>query len=225
MELLFSALAFSTAALQVATVVFLFLGTIRKYAFVLAYCLLQLATSVVEMTVALKFGPRSRQFFELFWTDEIVLDVLLFFILILLTYRAMEGSTAQGHVRRLLGGVMLMAMLLPFVLFKGAFVTMAWFDHTSQLLNFGGAILNLGLWDRAAGVAEEGSTTADSERRVRRGGHGSGDFVRMPAAESPFFGRLAQSGIDGGGSGVRASAPDRSLDSLLGIPACETFAE
>jgi hypothetical protein len=151
MELLFNALAFSTAVLQVATVVFLFLGTIRKYAFVLAYCLLQLATSVVEMTVAIKFGHRSRQFFELFWTDEIVLDVLLFFILILLTYRAMEGSTAQGHVRRLLGGVMLMVMLVPFVLFKGAFITMAWFDHTSQLLNFGGAILNLGLWTALLG--------------------------------------------------------------------------
>lgn len=151
MEFLSSTLAFSTALLQVATVVFLFLGPIRKYRFVLVYCLLQLGTSVAEMTVANQFGPKSKLYAKLFWTDEIVLDILLFFILILLTYRAMNGSPAQGQMRRVLGGVMLMAMLLPFVLFKGAFVTMSWFDHTSQLLNFGGAILNLGLWTALLG--------------------------------------------------------------------------
>jgi hypothetical protein len=151
MEFLFSNLAISTAALQVATVVFLFLRPIRKYGFVLAYLLLQLGTSAVEMTINSKLGTGSKLYFKIFWTDEIVLDILLFFILILLTYRAMEGSPAQGHMRRALGAVMVMAMVLPFVLFKGAFVTNAWFDHTSQLLNFGGAILNLCLWTALLG--------------------------------------------------------------------------
>ncbi len=144
-------LSYSTALLQVATVVFMLAGHIRKYAFVLIYCLLQLGTSMVEMTVTSRFGPRSRLFYHLFWTDEIGLDLVLFFILIVLTYRAMEGSPAQAAMGRMLGAVIAIVMALPFVLFKGAFVKTAWFDHMSQLLNFGAALLNLGLWTALLG--------------------------------------------------------------------------
>jgi hypothetical protein len=150
-ENLFRILAFATALFQVATVVFLFLGRIRKYAFVLGYCLLELGTSVVEMTVTGTLGGHSRQFRIIFWTDELVLDVVLFCILILLTDRAMEGSPARGAMRRMLGAVMVVALALPFVLYRGAFVKAAWFDHTAQLLNFGAAILNLGLWTALLG--------------------------------------------------------------------------
>jgi hypothetical protein len=139
-------LSVSLGLLQVAIVVLLLWGPVRKYAFVLGYCLLQVGTSVGEHLVNLRFGFKSKQYAMVFWTDEIVLDLLLFFILILLTYRAMEGNAAQRPMGRLLGAVTLMVMVLPFVLYKGAFVKTSWFDHTSQLLNFGAAILNLGLW-------------------------------------------------------------------------------
>lgn len=151
MEILFSPLAFTTALLQVATVVFLILGPTRKYAFVLGYLLLQLGTSVVEMTVNHKFGAGSKLYRNLFWTDEFTLDVVLFVILILLTDRAMEGSAARGRMRRVLGAVAAVVIVLPFVLYKGVFVRGAWFDHASQLLNFGAAILNLGLWTALLG--------------------------------------------------------------------------
>jgi hypothetical protein len=144
-------LGVATGLMQVGTVVFLSIGLVRKYAFVLAYCLLQVITSLLEVVLLRKFGPASRQFGNLFWTDEIVLDLLLFFILTVLTYRALEGSPARAAMGRLLGAVTLVVMILPFVLFKGAFVKMSWFDHTSQLLNFGAAILNLGLWTALLG--------------------------------------------------------------------------
>lgn len=138
--------AWSIGLMQLGTVIFLLWGPARKYAFVLEYCLLQLFTSALEVVVSREFGTGSKQYRTAFWTDEIVLDLLLFFILLLLTHRAMEGSPAQGAMDRMLGAVAAMAAALPFVLYRGAFVKTAWFDHTSQLLNFGAAILNLGLW-------------------------------------------------------------------------------
>jgi hypothetical protein len=156
-EYVLNVLAVSLAVLQVGTVILLLLrGPVRKYAFVLAYCSLQVGTSLVEMLIERKFGRTGKLYAAAFWTDEIALDLLLFFILILLTYRAMEGSPAQKQMGRMLGAVTLIVMVLPFVLYKGApnvldlgsmtAVKTAWFDHTSQLLNFGAAILNLGLW-------------------------------------------------------------------------------
>src|SRR5580658_2393909 len=132
--------------MQLGSVVFLLLGPVRRYRFVLAYCSLQLCTSALETVTLRKFGSRSRQYSTAFWTDEIVLDLLLFLILILLAYRAMEGSPARGTMGRLLGAVTVIAIALPFVLFKGAFVKTAWLGHASQVLNFGAAIVNLGLW-------------------------------------------------------------------------------
>jgi hypothetical protein len=145
-EYVLDVLAVSLALLQVGTVILLLRGPARKYAFVLAFCSLQVGTSVGEMLIERKFGRASKLYAMAFWTDEIVLDLLLFFILILLTYRALEGSAAQKQMGRMLGAVTLIVMVLPFVLYKGAFVKTSWFDHTSQLLNFGAAILNLGLW-------------------------------------------------------------------------------
>jgi hypothetical protein len=145
------ALAVLIGLLQLGTVVFLCLGPVRKYAFVLAYCSVQLLTSLTEIWVENKFGSKSRYFSTAFWTDEIALDLLLFFILILLTYRAMEGSPARDGMRRGLAAVAVIVTALPFVLFKGPFDRPAWLNNTSQLLNFGAAILNLGLWTALLG--------------------------------------------------------------------------
>ena len=137
--------------LQFGSVVFLVFGPARKYSFVLGYCSLQLCTSLLETVVSSKFGTGSRQYRAAFWTDEIVLDLLLFLILIVLTYRAMEGSPVRKAMWRMLGAVTVIVVALPFVLFKGAFVKTPWLDHTSQLLNFGAGILNLGLWTALLG--------------------------------------------------------------------------
>jgi hypothetical protein len=140
------AVGVSIGLLQLGTVILLMAGPARKYAFVLIYCLLQLGTSLAEFVVAHRFGTRARAYRVIFWTDEIVLDLLLFLILILLTYQAMEGSPVRGAMSKMLVAFSLIAVSLPFVIFKGAFVKSTWFDQTSQLLNFAAAILNLGLW-------------------------------------------------------------------------------
>ncbi len=152
MDHFLDAIAAAVSLTQLGTVaLLLFYGAVRKYGFVLTYCMVQLCTSLGEVVVERRFGARSWQYRELFWTDELVMDLLLFLILILLTYRAMEGSPARATTGRILSAVAFLAVFLPLVLFKGAFKSFAWFDHTSQLLNFSGAVLNLGLWTALLG--------------------------------------------------------------------------
>jgi len=61
--------AFATGLLQFGAVVFLLLGEVRRYPFVLGYCSLQLLTSLLEFLVLRTFGARSSQYRMVFWTD------------------------------------------------------------------------------------------------------------------------------------------------------------
>ena len=105
--------------MQLGIVVFLLFGPVRRYAFVLGYCVLQLFTSVLEMVISREFGHSSKRYWRVFWSDEIALDLLLFFILMLLTHRAMEGSPLRAAMQKLLGAVAAMVVALPFVLYHG----------------------------------------------------------------------------------------------------------
>ncbi|MBZ5677398.1 MAG: hypothetical protein LAP61_24405 [Acidobacteriia bacterium] len=67
-------------------------------------------------------------------------------MVITLIYRALEASPVRIAMGRLLGAVVAVVLVVPFVLFSARRFSTNWFDGTSQLLNFGAAILNLGLW-------------------------------------------------------------------------------
>ena len=43
-------------------------------------------------------------------------------------------------------------LVVPFLIFSARRFSTAWFDGTSQLLNFGAAIMNLGLWTALIGT-------------------------------------------------------------------------
>lgn len=146
MQYFIDGIAWAIGFLQFATVIFLAIAWDRRYGFVFGYCLLQVITSVAEAVVGWKLGAQSKPYAILFWTDEMALDILLFFILILLTFRALDEHSARQPMAKLVGVVTGLVLLLPFILYKGAFVRMTWFDSTSQMLNFGAAILNLLLW-------------------------------------------------------------------------------
>jgi len=133
-------------AIQAVLVVFLLRGSFRLYPLLLVYCVLQLAATVSEEYVSRTWGPTSAVFRTLYWSDEVILDLLLFLMVITLIYRALEGSPMRAGMGRLLGGVMLIVMVVPFVLFSARRFSTGWFNGTSQLLNFGAAIMNLGLW-------------------------------------------------------------------------------
>ncbi len=141
-----------TIAIQAVVIVFLLRGPFRRYPVLLLYCILQLATTLTEGYVLRVFGEASSIFRKLYWTDELVMDLLLFLMVIALTYRALEASPMRAGMGRLLGAVVLIVLVVPFVLFSARRFSTAWFDGTSQLLNFGAAIMNLGLWTALIGT-------------------------------------------------------------------------
>jgi hypothetical protein len=146
------ALVATTIAIQAVVIVFLLRGPFRRYPVLLLYCVLQLATSLTEGYLLRVFGQASPIFRRLYWTDEVSLDLLLFLMVIMLTYRALEGSPLRAGMGRLLGAVVVVVLVVPFLVFSARRFSSAWFDGTSQLLNFGGAILNLGLWTALIGT-------------------------------------------------------------------------
>ena len=136
-------------------IVFLLLrGSYRRYPLIFLYCVLQLVASASEVYVLRVLGEPSNGpvFRTLYWTDEIILDLLLFLMVIALTYRALEGSPLRPQIGRFLGAVVVVILVVPFVLFNSTRFGTGWFNGTSQLLNFGAAIMNLGLWTALIGT-------------------------------------------------------------------------
>lgn len=112
----------------------------------------------------------SRLYSRFYWTNDVVVDLLRFVLVAVLIYKVAEN--AKPAIRRILSGVVVAVAVLPFVLFHptyerlsqqyidsasqlGSFAVwvtkleiprVAWFNSTSQLLNFGAAIMNVILW-------------------------------------------------------------------------------
>ncbi|HEV8146837.1 MAG TPA: hypothetical protein VGP79_10665 [Bryobacteraceae bacterium] len=120
---------------------------------VFLFCILLLVTSLAEVLVVqwMTYGTRSDTYRRLYWTDEMVTDTFLFIMVAVMIYRATEGTPLRKLAERLFSGVVTVALLLPFVLFDKWFSN-HWFNRSSQLLNFGGAILNLLLWTALLGM-------------------------------------------------------------------------
>jgi hypothetical protein len=90
-----------------------------------------------------------------YWSDEVITDLLLFLVVISLTNLALEGNPLRAKTSRILAGIVAAVLILPFVLFNPPLFTSPthwspawgrWFNSTGQMLNFGAAIMNLGLW-------------------------------------------------------------------------------
>ncbi len=138
-------------ALQALLVYLLLRGPFQKYFIIFLYASVYLLTSLAEVIVIQKLGKAAPAYAQVYWTNEIVLDILLFLLVIVLTYRATEGSPLRGTVGKLLAVVAILAALLPFVIGSRPYFSLRWFRATAQILNFGGAIMNLGLWTALIG--------------------------------------------------------------------------
>jgi hypothetical protein len=147
MSQVFSFLEVVGVVLQVALLLFLLPGGFRKFPLLLLYAVVQLVTDVAEVAVIHQFGRTAVQYVRLYWTDEVLLDLLLFLMVIVFTYQALEGNPLRAKAGRFLAGVVIVAVAAPFVIYyhRTLFST-RWFNGISQWLNFGGAIMNLGLW-------------------------------------------------------------------------------
>jgi hypothetical protein len=144
---LFKAIADISIALQSLLLVFLLLRrSFRRYPLLLVYSVVVLGATLAEVYVLSAHGTGSPSYRYLYMADEAIVDLLLFLMVIVMTYQAMGENPMRAKIGRLLAVVGIGAVLLPFLLFHGPLFGLRWFFETSQLLNFGGALMNLALW-------------------------------------------------------------------------------
>ena len=150
-EFIYPLVEFVSLALQALLVYSLLRGPFQKYFIIFFYSAVYLLTSFVEVAIERRGGKATPLYAQVYWTNEIVLDVLLFLMVILLTYRAAEGSPIRAAVAKLLTIVVVVAAVLPFVIGSRPYFSLRWFGVTAQILNFGGALMNLALWTALIG--------------------------------------------------------------------------
>ena len=137
---------FVSVVLQCSLVILLLFGPTRRYFVILSYSLLYLFTSVTEVLVMRYLGRRSPLYHQVYWADEIILDLVLFVMVIWLGYRATEDPKSPARSLRIpLLIVATAAIALPF-LSSAPLLSVHWYRFASQVLNFGGTLLNMGLW-------------------------------------------------------------------------------
>lgn len=139
-------------------VIFLVLGPTRKYWVVLLYVSweliatagLTLADLMLNGTAQMEAAAQTKAnklYSQLYWTNDVIVDLLRFVLVTVLIYKVV--GTTRPNLGRILAALVLVMIILPFPLFHPTFQPYpraAWFNSTSQLLNFGAAILNLILW-------------------------------------------------------------------------------
>jgi hypothetical protein len=152
-SILFNILTVVDVALQFVLLFFLLRGPFRRYVFLFVYSITFLITTLTEFVLIHSHRPVLYR--RVYWTDEIATDLLLFLVVISLIYLASEGSAVRPKMSKILMAIVAIVLVIPFVIlnppsfFAATGWTSAWgrwFNGTSQVLNFGAAIMNLGLW-------------------------------------------------------------------------------
>jgi len=155
MSLLFQNSLVALGLLLEASLVFLIVRerAVRAYPVLFAYAVGQFVANIAETLVLYRLGRRSSAYSVVYWTDEMLLDTLLFLTVITLTYKALADKPNREATGRLLGIIVVVVLTLPFVLFyaRGLF-TNPWFTGAGQVLHFGAAIMNLALWTALIGM-------------------------------------------------------------------------
>jgi hypothetical protein len=117
----------------------------RLYPAILVYCAALVVTSVVEQ-LALRSFDRNT-YARIYWTDDLVINLLLFLVVILLILQALGDEPLRGPLGRLVAaGVLLILAHSLYVLQPWSRGYLSRMTEVSRNLNFAAAILNLILW-------------------------------------------------------------------------------
>jgi hypothetical protein len=158
-DLLAPFLGVANAVALFLVIVFLLLSPLRRrFWIILAYVGWELlATATLTILDVLYHGSAkmtgatqtagNKLYARYYYSNEVLVDLFRFVLVIVLIYKASEGGRRVSG--RMLTGLVLVMMVLPFVLFHPTFTPFpkgVWFNSTSELLNFGAAIMNLMLW-------------------------------------------------------------------------------
>jgi hypothetical protein len=132
--------------LQVVALFLLVSGPFTRYFPLFLYLFSLIGTAVAETWALWTAGVRDPLYFNLYWGSEFLLDVLMFFLVISLTSRALEGSELRPKVTRLMTIIVVVTLVIPFVAFDSDVFGRRWNQSVGQLLNFAAALMNLMLW-------------------------------------------------------------------------------
>ncbi len=153
---------FLSIALDVVLVILLLRGPFRQFPVLFTFASVHFLTGILELGLSYLVGPAATLYVNIYWIDEILVDVLLFLLVIVLIRVAAAGRPAGAAAGKILVLAVLAAAGLPFLFGHRAFIPASspvrlngrWFFTASQILNFGGAIMNLVLWGNLIGVKQ-----------------------------------------------------------------------
>jgi hypothetical protein len=131
--------------LQIAVLYLLIRGPFSRYFPLFLYGLTSVALTL-SLVWIYRVEGWSPRYYSVFWGGELLSDLLLFFLIISLTSRALEGSPLRPKLVRVLTGITFVALAASLIMFKGPTFSMRWNQSVSQLLNFGAAIMVMVLW-------------------------------------------------------------------------------
>ncbi len=134
---------------------FLLRGPFRKYTVFAIYVLGEFAADVIEYIGYHRLGWESPVYRRMYWTDHVTLDLLLFLVVIAFTYAALQDNPLRPKAAKALGVIVAVALWRRFRFTPAVrnhhsklygYFNSQWFNHASQVWNFGAAIMNLVLW-------------------------------------------------------------------------------
>jgi hypothetical protein len=138
-------LTYGGTILQIAALILLVRGPVARYFPIFLYLVTLIVITVTLSWVGGTQGVASPLYFNAFWGGELLLDLMVFFLVISLTVRALEGNAVRPKIVRFLTIVLIVTLAVPFF-FDSAIFGRRWNQSVAQLFNFGAAIMNLALW-------------------------------------------------------------------------------
>jgi hypothetical protein len=133
--------------LHLFVVASLWRGAWKSYPFVLAYCLLYLATSIGEAAMFGNIITASRVSKAVyFYRVNALRDFLLFAVVVSLIEHAMSDKPYRLRIRYLLGALAVVAVGLSLLVHSDAGNFILWMTQVARDLSFGSAVLTLLLW-------------------------------------------------------------------------------
>lgn len=152
MNFLSQPLYLAETVIRLVLLAFLLRGSFRKYLVFSLYVTVAFVVDVMQSTGYYYWGLQSRDYRQLYWTANITMDLMLFWVVSSLTYAALKDNRLRRKAGQILGVIAVGALALPFLILPdhhssvhGHF-TSQYFNHVSQILNFAAAAMNLVLW-------------------------------------------------------------------------------
>ena len=97
MDLFSQVIGITEVVLLLVLLFLLIRGPFRRYFLIFAYSLAQALQTIVDGVVLRQFGQSSTEYKTVFWTDAIIVDLLLILVVIALTNQAPGQSSGKGR--------------------------------------------------------------------------------------------------------------------------------